>query len=164
MRKCAPFAVSFLSALLALPVLAADVRTAKDPYVIEKAFPPQAKVRVLNLWATWCRPCVAEMADLRAIDEMFGREVAIAGVSFDDMIPDTKPAKVTAFLDKHGITYPNFYYTGNMETIGSYFDFSGEIPITIVYDAEHVERWRHVGPIERDALVAKLNEILGRKR
>jgi len=42
---------------------------------------------VINVWATWCVPCVAEMPDLRAMAGSFGADVALAGVSLDDMIP-----------------------------------------------------------------------------
>src|SRR5688500_17872007 len=115
MRKYGLFAASFLS--VALPLFGADVRAVKEPAAVAKAFPAKAKVRVLNLWATWCAPCVAEMPDLRAIDEVFGSEVAILGLSLDDMIPDTKPEKVDAFLTKYRIAFPNVYYTGNVDAL-----------------------------------------------
>ena len=163
MPKSAPFAVSFLSALLALPMLAADLRPVRDPYLIEKGFPAKARVRVLNLWATWCAPCVAEMADLRAVDDLFGREVAFVGVSFDAMLPDAKQDKVASFLDKQKITWPNFYYTGNADTIGDYFDFRGELPLTVVYDGAQKELWRHAGRIDKNTLIAQVRAALGRK-
>src|SRR5215210_6093228 len=108
MRKYAPFTAICLS--FALPLAAADLRPAKTPADIAKVFPSGAKVRLLNVWATWCVPCVQEMPDLRAIDETFGAELAIAGVSLDDMIPDTKPEKVVSFLDRQRIAFPNIYY------------------------------------------------------
>lgn len=164
MPKCAPFAATFLSALLALPLLAADLRPTKVPADIAKAFPAKAKVRLLNVWATWCVPCVAEMPDLRAIDEAFGDELAIAGVSLDDMIPDTKQAKVATFLDKQRIAFPNVYYTGNPDDLGEHLDFDGEIPLTIIYDRKGKELWRHQGRLERDTTIARLRDILRRMR
>jgi thiol-disulfide isomerase/thioredoxin len=155
----APF---ILMALLALPSLAADLRPTKTPKDIAKAFSPKAKVRVLNVWATWCVPCVQEMPDLRAIDETFGPEVALVGVSMDDMIPDTKPAKVQSFLDRQRIAFPNIYYTGNPDALGDYLDFDGELPLTIVYDARGKELWRHQGRIEREATIARLRETTRR--
>src|SRR5215212_6561416 len=79
-----------LQIVIALSAHAADLRTIKEPKQIATAFPAAAKLRVLNVWATWCVPCVAEMPDLRTIDDTFGSEVAITGVSLDDMIPGTK--------------------------------------------------------------------------
>ena len=167
MRKCARFAASFLEALLltaALPVLAADLRLLKEPAKIPSAFPRAAKVRVLNVWAMWCVPCVAEMPDLRAIDAAFGPELALAGVSLDDMLPDAQQKATVAFLDKHRISFPNIYYTGNADDLGEYLRFNGEIPITIVYDAKGKELWRHEGRIAKDAFTARLRETLRRIR
>ena len=161
MRKFVRFAALSLSAA-ALPLLAADLRPVKDPSKIGGVFPAAAKVRLLNVWATWCVPCVEEMPDLRAIDAAFGSEVAIAGVSLDDMIPDTKPEKVRAFLDKQKIAFPNIYYTGNPDAIGKHLDFDGALPITIIYDRHGKELWRHQGRLQRDATIARLRNILRR--
>lgn len=151
-----------LLALLILqwPAAAADLRTVSDPALINGVFPSRARVRVMNVWATWCAPCVAEMPDLRAIDETFGPEVALAGVSLDDMIPDTDPAKVRGFLDRYEIGFPNVFYTGNPDALGEHLRFSGEIPITIVYDGTGKELWRHQGRLEKDETIARLRRIL----
>jgi thiol-disulfide isomerase/thioredoxin len=163
MRKCARFAALSLS-LAALPLLAADLRTVKEPAQIASVFPRTAKVRVLNLWAMWCVPCVAEMPDLRAIDEAFGPEVAITGVSLDDMLPDAKREKTVAFLDKQKIAFPNVFYTGNPDDLGEHLKFDGEIPITIVYDAKGKELWRHTGRLNKDQTIARLRETLRRMK
>ena len=164
MRKYARFAAICLSALVALPLVAADLRPVKAPADIAKAFPANAKLRLLNVWATWCVPCVQEMPDLRAIDDAFGAEVAVVGVSLDDMIPDTKPEKVAAFLDRQRILFPNIYYTGNPDALGEHLDFDGEIPLTILYDRTGKELWRHQGRLERDATIARLRDISRRMR
>lgn len=161
MPKFAPFAVSFLSATL---VFGADLRDVKEPSRIPAVYPKAAKLRVVNLWATWCMPCVAEMPDLRAIDETFAEnEVALIGVSMDDMIPDTQRSKVVAFLDKQKVTFPNVYYTGNPDALGDWFKFDGEIPVTIVYDRNGKELWRHQGRINRLELITELRKLLRRK-
>lgn len=164
MPESARFAALSLSALLALPLLGADLRTVKEPAKIAGVFPPGAKLRVVNVWATWCAPCVAEMPDLRTIDQTFGNEVALLGVSLDDMIPGAKSAQVAAFLDKQKIAFPNVYYTGNADDLGDYLNFSGEMPVTIVLDAKGKELWRHQGKIDRDKTIAQLRELLGRTR
>lgn len=157
------FAASFLS-VLALPLFAADLRPVNEPSGIAAVFPRAAKVRLLNVWATWCGPCVEEMPDLRAIDDAFGSELAVAGVSLDDMIPDTKPEKVRSFLDRQKITFPNVYYTGNLDALGDHLDFSGEIPITILYNQQGKEIWRHQGRLEKEATIARVRDILRRMK
>lgn len=163
MPKSARYVASFLSLLsLSVTLAAADVRTVKEPGKISAVFPAAAKVRVLNVWATWCVPCVAEMPVLRAIDDDFGAEVAVAGVSLDDMIPGAKPATVVAFLDKQKIAFPNIYYTGNADALADALAFSGEIPITIVYDSKGKELWRHEGLLDRTKTIARLRDTLRR--
>ena len=163
MPKCVRFAALSLSALLALPLLAADLRPIKEPAKIAGVFPKTAKLRLVNVWAMWCVPCVAEMPDLRAIDDAFGAEVAIAGISLDDMLPDAQQKTVAAFLDKQKIAFPNVFYTGNADALGDYLNFSGEIPITIVYDGNGKELWRHNGRLDRKQTIAKLRDLLRRK-
>ncbi|HEX6640758.1 MAG TPA: TlpA disulfide reductase family protein [Thermoanaerobaculia bacterium] len=164
MPKSARFAASFLSALLALSLLAADLRPMKEPAKIAAVFPATARVRVLNVWAMWCVPCVAEMPDLKAIDETFGNDVALAGVTLDDMLPDAQSTKTAQFLDRQKITFPNVYYTGNADDLGDRLKFSGEIPITIVYDRKGNELWRHEGRLDKDKFIARLRETLRRMR
>lgn len=160
MRKFALFVALSLSGA----AFAADLRSMSDPKLIAKVFPSAAKVRLVNVWATWCVPCVAEMADLRAVDAAFGGELALAGVSLDDMIPGTKPESVKAFLDKQKVGWPNVYFTGNPDVLGDHYDFNGEIPLTILYDANGRELWRTQGTIKKDDMIARLREILRRTK
>jgi thiol-disulfide isomerase/thioredoxin len=161
MREYVRFAASFLS-VIALPLFAADLRTMKEPTKLTTVFAPAAKVRVVNVWAMWCVPCVAEMPDLRAIDEAFGRDVAIVGITLDDLLPDAKSAKTAEFLDRHKITFPNVYYTGNADALGDHLRFGGEIPITIVFDQKGKELWRHEGRLDRQKTIARLRDTLRR--
>lgn len=162
MRRFARFAVTFLS-LLTLPVFAANLRPVREPAKIASVFPREAKLRLVNVWAMWCVPCVAEMPDLRKIDETFGAEVAIVGISLDDMIPGAESKNVVSFLDKQQIKFPNVYYTGNPDALGDYLNFSGEIPITIIYDNKGKELWRHQGRLDRNQTIAQLRVFLRRK-
>jgi len=148
--------------MLCQPMFAADLRVIKEPAKIAAVFPSAAKVRVLNVWAMWCVPCVAEMPDLRAIDDAFGAEVALAGVTLDDMLPDAKSEKTTKFLDQQKIAFPNVYYTGNADDLGDRLRFDGEIPVTIVFDRKGNELWRHQGRLDREKTIARLRETLRR--
>ena len=149
---------------MASATFAADLRDEKDPSRVMRIFPAKAELRLLNIWATWCIPCVEEMPDLKAIDDAFGAEVAVAGVTLDDMVPETKRDTVVAFLDRQRVAFPNVYYTGLPDALGDVLNFRGEIPVTIVYDGKGKEVWRHQGRIDREKTIAKLRSLLRRKK
>ena len=145
--------------LLAAPLHAVELRDVNSPAKILDAFPAAAKIRVVNIWATWCVPCVGEMPDLRAVASELAPDVALVGVSTDDMIPEATRAKVVTFLDKQKIGYLNLYFKGNADDLTSYFHFEGEIPVTIAFDRHGKEVWRHQGAINRTETIAELRKL-----
>ena len=68
----------------------------------------RGKVVVLNLWATWCKPCILEIPDLIVLRARFDPDrVAIVGVALDrDKDPAAVAAKVQRFVTQHQINYP----------------------------------------------------------
>ena len=63
----------------------------------------RGKIVVLNVWGSWCAPCVGEGQTLKYLDEEYGPK----GIAFlGDDIQDT-PADALAFLRSAGITYPS---------------------------------------------------------
>jgi len=148
--------------LIAHVASAATLRDVKDPKKIAEVFPKNAKLRVVNIWATWCVPCVAEMPELRAVDAAFGPEVAMVGVSADDSVPDADRAKVAAFLDKQKIAYTNVYYRGTIDDLMNFYRLEGTIPITLVFDRNGKELWRHDGPVRSAEAIKEIKKLLGR--
>ena len=63
----------------------------------------KGKVVLVNVWATWCPPCVIEMPSFqRAYEDLKDQGFLVLGISKDQ----GDPAKVRAFLQEKGITYP----------------------------------------------------------
>lgn len=153
-----------LCALMASQALAAPLDEVRAPADVAGAFAPSSRLRVINLWATWCAPCVAEMPELRAVDHAFKpTEVELIGVSFDDVLPGDRgeiKKKVRKFLAKRSIEYKNLYYVGRMKWVNDYFRFNGELPLTIVLDAKGKEIARHQGPIDEAKFIAQLRTLL----
>ena len=96
--------VSATAALAALPVVAkAPAWKLKDldGREIDSAT-LQGKVVVVDFWATWCGPCLAEIPGYIALQKKYGPDgLVIIGASVDRIPPD----KVKAFAAKQGINY-----------------------------------------------------------
>jgi thiol-disulfide isomerase/thioredoxin len=61
------------------------------------------QVVLLNFWATWCGPCVAEMPELQSLYKKYGDRMAFVLVS------NEKPEVVEAFMKKNQYQMPVFY-------------------------------------------------------
>jgi thiol-disulfide isomerase/thioredoxin len=65
----------------------------------------RGKVVVVDFWATWCAPCVAEMPRLRALYEQYqGKGLEIIGVSLDH-----EQGKLTSFVKARDIRWPQAF-------------------------------------------------------
>ena len=142
-----------------------EVRTREE---IVRAFSPDSELRVVNLWATWCVPCVAEMSDLQSVADSFKpADVELIGVSLDDAIPgrrEDRKALVRRFLAKRNIRFKIAYFIGSTAKIADLFDFNAEIPITFVFDRSGKELMRHQGVINRDEFTQQLRALLRKEK
>lgn len=87
----------------------------------------RGKVVVLNFWASWCLPCAEEAADLERVWQDYReRGVVVLGVDYTD----TRPA-AAAYLEQHGISYPNGMDRANKISVK--YKVSG-VPETVVID------------------------------
>jgi thiol-disulfide isomerase/thioredoxin len=56
---------------------------------------------LVNFWATWCHPCLAEMPELSRLDQRRA-DIDVVGLAFDDI----DPAELKAFVAAHPVSYP----------------------------------------------------------
>ncbi len=98
------------------------------------------KVVMINFWASWCKPCEQEAADLRQAWDYYkdSGKVVFIGVDYVDTEPEAR-----AYLEKFGITYPNGPDLGTK--VSQLFRIKG-VPETYFLDQEGVLRHVQVGP------------------
>ncbi len=100
------------------------------------------KVLVLNFWATWCAPCVAEMPSLQRLHD----ETADLGVQFA-FITREDPDVVRKFVKKRGLDLPIYVLSGEPPEC-----FKGRaIPATFLVDKTGMIAMRHFGAAAWDA-------------
>jgi cytochrome c biogenesis protein CcmG, thiol:disulfide interchange protein DsbE len=98
------------------------------------------KVVMINFWASWCKPCEQEAADLRQAWDYYkgSGKVVFIGVDYVDTEPEAR-----AYLEKFGITYANGPDLGTK--VSQLFRIKG-VPETYFLDQEGVLRHIQVGP------------------
>ncbi len=93
------------------------------------------KLKVINVWATWCGPCVREFPDLVKLQRMYGKkDFQFVSLSVDKMeIKD----KVSKFLKEEQAAVENYIYSQNdlyelIELVDP--EWSGALPYTLIVE------------------------------
>lgn len=109
----------------------------------------RGKVVVLNLWATWCTPCIKEMPMLdRLQQQLENLDVVVVALSLDSGGPEV----VKAFYEEHDIEHLKIFVDPTSRALGD-FKVIG-LPTTILIDRDGNDRGRVVGPAEWDDAAA----------
>ena len=98
------------------------------------------KPTLVNLWASWCAPCVKELPTLDQLARARNGKLNVIAVSQD---MDAPHASVEAFLKAHKIATLKSYQDPTMALSGA---LGAEVlPTSILYDSNGKEVWRFVG-------------------
>ena len=136
-----------------LPTFELDPGREGDRVLTNAAF-TDGTPRLLNIWATWCLPCIAEAPQLETLAEAGAPIVGIA-------IRDT-PEDIAAFLDKHGDPY-EIVALDDRSSVQLGIGSSG-VPETFVVDGEGIIRYQHIGDIREDDVPVLLRELQDARR
>jgi thiol-disulfide isomerase/thioredoxin len=103
------------------------------------------KLVIINLWATWCAPCLREMPSLERLQSRFGERIAVLAVSEDRGGNKT----VEPFIDKLGLKSVKVYIDPKSE-VGHAFGARG-LPTSFLIDREGKVLGRVEGAAEWDS-------------
>jgi thiol-disulfide isomerase/thioredoxin len=114
----------------------------------------KGKVVLLNFWASWCAPCLAEMPELDRLQSLYqSRGLQVIGIAY----PDDDPHAIDRVARKLAIQYP--LLLGSMETIKSY-EVSDVLPVTVIIDQHGNIRDRILGILEPEEFAGKVIPLL----
>ena len=118
----------------------------------------RGKPLLINLWATWCGPCVAEMPTLDTLAGRAPDRLHVIVVS-----QDNSRALVDGWWAKRSFAHLKPYLDARSD-LGFAYD-TGVLPTTVLYDAQGKEVWRVIGGMNWDGPRANtlLAEILDAK-
>jgi len=145
--------------------------------VAELAKNPTKKLRLINVWATWCVPCVEEFPNIVSISHRFAnRDFEVITISVDD---PKDQAKVNEFLNKEHATVPNrvqrsinaegrdtnnYLFNGaSMDALMQSLDPNapGPVPYTVLIAPGGKVLYRCANEIDVDKLIATIVDQLG---
>ena len=100
------------------------------------------KPTLVNLWASWCAPCLKEMPELQAFaSEQAANGVQVVGIALDDA------ASVQAMLQRLAITYPNLIDAPGPADAGVRLgNPAGVLPYSVLVSADGRVLKTRIGP------------------
>ena len=109
------------------------------------------KPLIINVWASYCFPCLAEMGSLERLSQRYGDQFNVIGISIDDY-----RERANEFLSKADTTFP--HYIDNQLILEKMLG-ANTIPLTLLIDAQSQVLQKVRGAQEWDS--PELIELIG---
>jgi peroxiredoxin len=115
----------------------------------------RGQVVLINLWASWCPPCRAEMPAMQAAYTAFqdqGFVILAVNATHQDSLQDA-----TAFVEERGLTFPILL---DREGIVAQKYRSHLLPTSFFVDREGIIRYKTIGSMSEALLRTRVQELL----
>ncbi|HEX4700319.1 MAG TPA: TlpA disulfide reductase family protein [Actinomycetes bacterium] len=116
----------------------------------------RGRVTVVNVWASWCPPCIAEAPALQQVHEQTQAE----GVAFVGIDNESDVAAATAHERRFGVTYPSIGSDGGRVLLSLRGTLSPKAtPSTLVLDRQGRVAARVLGRVSADTLSGLIDDV-----
>ncbi len=115
----------------------------------------QGKLLLVNFWATWCPPCVAEMPELVSLQaDMADKNLQIIGIGIDS------PTNIRQFSEKYKISYPLLVAgLSGTELARSFGNEAGGLPFTVLISPDGHIKQVYIGRLDMAKVRADLASL-----
>ncbi|MFH8566888.1 TlpA family protein disulfide reductase [Streptomyces sp. NPDC017993] len=140
------------------PALSGETTTGKQLDVADY----KGKVVILNVWGSWCGPCIAEAPNFTKV----AKDTEDKGVQFIGInTRDSEKSQATSFEEQHKVPYPSLFDPSGKLMLrfpkGSLNPQS--IPSTIAIDRQGKVAARSIGPLAEDDLRKMIEPLIAEK-
>lgn len=115
----------------------------------------RGKPLIINVWASYCTPCLAEMGSLERLWQRYGKQFNVIGISIDDY-----RERASEFLAKTDTSFPHYIDSGLQleQMLGA-----NTIPLTVLVDSQSqvLQKVRGAQQWDSDEIVAFIGQVYG---
>ena len=103
-----------------------DLKTTDGKTVNSSSFGNDGKPMVINFWATWCKPCVAQIPDIKKLQNKYNDQLIIIGISSNDEL-----SKLRDYTQRATMEWPQIQMDEEIsKSFGGVFAF----PLGVLFD------------------------------
>jgi thiol-disulfide isomerase/thioredoxin len=125
----------------------------------------KGKVVLVNLWATWCIPCIREMPDLSKLQTDFGdKGLKVIGISLDEA--EDLHTRVKPFFEKRSVSFVSYLQSepDPQQVVGVLDEnWEGVLPTTYLIDRSGKVKQKLIGSKSYDQFAAVITPLLEAK-